>query len=536
MRTTRKRRAILVATTVMALAIAAGTYELAPKFYHRANPSRPASKIETMDVVALAKEVRDAVVLLSIYDRKGKEIATGTGFFVTADGILVTNYHVIENAGRVVAKSENGAMYAVLGILAAKPKADIALLRVEANKLAFLKLGNSQNAEVGQRIAVVGSPFGLEGTISEGIISAKRKLSTGEKMLQITAPISAGSSGSPVVDASGRVVGVAAMLLRESQALNFAVPVEVPKGLLDGLEPNVNPIAFGALPAVSEDIFDDKDFLAAVRSYLAGDYAQALTLMKSIQDRFPNSEQFYMLLGFTFEEAGFLDDAITAFQQSIKLKPDLDPSWEGLGTAYQKQGRNDDAVAAIKQAIKINPSNSGFWNRLGVFYNARRNVHEAVKAFEQAAKLDPNDPLPRYNLGRSYITISAMAGHSPSESANAIAPLEEAVRLKPDLVGAWAFLGLAYEGTEKYDSATVAYSQLVRLEPGDQHAWYSLGCAYLNLRRPMDAIGPLQQATKLKPDDAASWKYLAAAYYRSNQSDKALEAYKRYKALAPVKD
>ena len=527
--TTRRRWAVVAA--VIALVVAATIYELAPKLYHLATASRSTSKVEAMDVVSLAKQVRDAVVLLNIYDSKGKEIATGTGFFATPDGILVTNYHVIENAGRVVAKSENGAMYAVLGILAANPKADIALLRIDGKNLTFLALGDSQKAEVGQSVAVIGSPLGLEGTISQGIISAKRELVSREKWLQITAPISAGSSGSPVIDATGHVLGVATMLLRESQALNFAVPVEVPGQLLRGLEPDSVPIAFGSLPAVGEEIFEDKDFLAASRAYLAGDYANALSLMKLIQERFPKSELFYLLLGMTLAECGFTDDAIQAYQQSIKLKPDFDASWEGLAVAYQKQQRYEEAVAAIRQAIKINPTKPNFWDDLGAFYGDRKKFDDAISAFRQAAKLDPNDFDSCYGLGREYTAKNISAA-----GVEAIPWLQQAVRLKPNHAGAWMFLALNYAGLGKYGDAAAAYQQATRLKPGDHQSWYSLGCAYLNLRRPIDAIGPLQQATTLKPDDADSWKYLASAYYRTNQNQRAIEAYKRYKALSPLDD
>ncbi len=126
---------------------------------------------EQIDLKALAKKARPAVMLLVISDANGKEIATGTGFLVSADGKLITNFHVIEKAASAIAKSENGGKFEVEGVLASDPKNDLVLLKIKGKELPFLTLEKSENIEVGTRIAVIGSPLGLEGTLSEGIVS-----------------------------------------------------------------------------------------------------------------------------------------------------------------------------------------------------------------------------------------------------------------------------------------------------------------------------------------------------------------------------
>jgi S1-C subfamily serine protease len=102
---------------------------------------------------------------------------------------------------------------------------DIAVLQSDIDQQPFLSLGDSRLAEVGERIAVIGSPLGFDGTLSEGIISAKRDAGGERKWLQITAPLSPGSSGSPVLNARGEVIGVATMIASGGQALNFAIPI-----------------------------------------------------------------------------------------------------------------------------------------------------------------------------------------------------------------------------------------------------------------------------------------------------------------------
>ena len=188
---------------------------------------------EAPDLRALAKQTRPAVYLLVLQDEDGKTIGAGTGFLVSSDGLLVTNQHVVAEAHTIIAKAENGGLFPVTRIIATDPRNDLALIQFNAKDLPFLTLAPDGSAEAGTRIAIIGSPLGLEGTLTEGIVSARRRLPKEKRdVLQISAPISQGSSGSPVLDSQGRVIGVASFLLQDGQALNFASPSEQLRKLL----------------------------------------------------------------------------------------------------------------------------------------------------------------------------------------------------------------------------------------------------------------------------------------------------------------
>ncbi len=148
----------------------------------------------------------------------------GSGFHV-GGGRIVTNYHVIEGRAELGLVTHAGEHYAVAGVLAADVKGDLAILATPGLDIPYLELSPSE-IRVGQTVVAVGSPLGLAGTVSTGIISAPTRELFGQSFIQTTASISPGSSGSPLLDLSGDVVGVITMGAVDPavQTINFAIP------------------------------------------------------------------------------------------------------------------------------------------------------------------------------------------------------------------------------------------------------------------------------------------------------------------------
>src|SRR4030095_3552181 len=174
----------------------------------------------------LVKRIKPSSVAIETFDGKGNTLSRGSGFFVAPDRV-VTNRHVIERSSRVEIHLLNGKKYVVKGVLAVDGEGDLAMLQVDVPKEFALPLPIVRSVpQEGESIVVVGNPFGLEGSVSNGIVSAVREISGYGKIIQITASISPGSSGSPVVNMAGQVIGVATLQAAEGQSLNFAVPAE----------------------------------------------------------------------------------------------------------------------------------------------------------------------------------------------------------------------------------------------------------------------------------------------------------------------
>jgi hypothetical protein len=187
-----------------------------------------------LDVKDVFDQARPSVVLIVAYDSNDQPQGIGSGFFVDDGKSIATNYHVIANAKDLKIKSSDGQVGNVLSILGINEKNDLALLEVDIQGQP-LKLSMDQ-PDIGEDILAIGNPSGLEGTVSTGIVSGIRT-EEGSQYFQITAPISPGSSGGPIIDENTQVIGVASFYLDGAQSLNFAMPSAYVQKLLNNKDP-----------------------------------------------------------------------------------------------------------------------------------------------------------------------------------------------------------------------------------------------------------------------------------------------------------
>jgi hypothetical protein len=160
----------------------------------------------------------DAVVTIYCENEDGTE-SNGSGFFIDSKGMLVTNYHVIEYAEKIMIGLQNNEIVSAINIVAQSPEIDLALIQTALNSNKALKIADKLPS-VGANVCVIGAPLGLSHSLTDGILSAVR--GSKKEYIQISAPISPGSSGSPVFDSNGNVIGVASFFLKDGQNMNFA--------------------------------------------------------------------------------------------------------------------------------------------------------------------------------------------------------------------------------------------------------------------------------------------------------------------------
>jgi len=183
--------------------------------------------------VEIAQQNMPAVVTVNVLQKDGSTFS-GTGFVVTENGVIATARHVLDNTIYTQIAFPNGATSGEAILLAQQPQADVALLKIEARYLPTVTLAMDDTVQPGQTITVIGNPRRLQNTVTSGLISQIRTRPDGTVWHQISAPISPRSSGSPVFNDKGEVIGMATASIQGegNQNLNFAVPVREIKNLL----------------------------------------------------------------------------------------------------------------------------------------------------------------------------------------------------------------------------------------------------------------------------------------------------------------
>lgn len=212
-----------------------------------------------LSAVDIYRKASPAVVLIQTSDLQGGVSRAGSGFLVSGDGVIVTNFHVVAHAKQVTVRLANQDVYDTIEVLDVDERKDIAIVKIKAIGLPHLTLGTSGDVEVGQTAFSLSNPLGLlQNTVSQGIVSGIKQ-GDGYHYFQITPPIGAGSSGSPVFNLSGDVIGIAVSTIEEGQNLNFAVPIDYARGMLSPSQPRppASPASIIVAPPPSDEMKND---------------------------------------------------------------------------------------------------------------------------------------------------------------------------------------------------------------------------------------------------------------------------------------
>ncbi|HEX8493800.1 MAG TPA: trypsin-like peptidase domain-containing protein [Pyrinomonadaceae bacterium] len=321
----------------------------------------------------LIRRVKPSVVSIITYDAKGGALMTGSGFFVRP-GEVVTNMHVIEGARRAEVRTLDGKgrTYPVTGALALDEEGDLALLSVELplDRIRPLELSTA-SPEEGESVFVIGNPLRLEGSVSDGIVSAIREVPNLGKIVQTTAPISHGNSGSPLFNMKGQVIGVITIKVTNGQNINLALGA----GRVTALDPRT-----------------------------LQTFEQMAARNKSAQPPEAVAEWWYRS-GLNSLWLGNYDSALNYFETAVVKNPSRADAWIQVGYCKVKQGKNNDAIKAYQRAISLRPNSVEAYNKLGDAYYYAGRFTEAIAAYERAARIQPHLPETYYNLGMTYLEI-----------------------------------------------------------------------------------------------------------------------------------
>jgi tetratricopeptide (TPR) repeat protein len=433
----------------------------------------------------LVRRIKPAAVAIETFDARGEKLSRGSGFFIDKDRI-VTNRHVIDGAYRAEVHLNSGNSFPVKAVVALDAEADVALLRVEApaNQVRSLSLDRTSPQE-GESVVVIGNPFGLEGSVTNGIVSAVRDIPGFGRIIQITAPISPGSSGSPVVNMRGQVIGVATLQITGGQSVNFAIPSE----------------RIAQLDRAASDFTQQS----------LGDLVVATSRNKRAK------AVEYFRGGLTFLSRDDCQNALPYFQKATDSDTGYSEAWAQAGFCNEKLGRHAEAIEASKKAVSLRPTAESYFN-IGLANYYLKQYHESEQAYRQAIKLDP------YNAADAYYALG-LTYKEAGQSDDEIQAYKQALKLKPDYAAAYDRLGQRYVQLKRFGEAVEAFRQVALLKPGDATAQNNLGEAYEGLNKHDESVEAFRQAIRLKPDFGKAYFNLGKTLLAQGNRDAAIEQY-----------
>jgi len=363
---------------------------------------------------SLIKKIKPSTVIIFAYDDKGEFLKLGSGFFISQNGDVITNYHVIQGASSAEIKTVDEKTYPITYIVAGDEPNDLIRLSVNIPSQDVYPLSLSKTIpEVGERIIVYGSPLGLENTVSDGIVSAIREIPDYGRIIQITAPISPGSSGSPVLNMQGEVIGIATFQMVEGQNLNFAIPSEriVSLNLIEEKKTFTTEEIFGQESREKKDSdYAYEAFNKALYFMDKKEYGKAIPYLKiaSKTDILSLKANVYCAIGFCYSiEFGLYNKAIESFKQAIRIEPDNAGAYTFLGIQYVELGRYKEAIEPLKQAIRLsNYYIISAYDNLGFAYYKLGRYKDAIESSKQSIRIEPDNAYTHWILGVSYLMTS----------------------------------------------------------------------------------------------------------------------------------
>ncbi|MEJ2039188.1 MAG: tetratricopeptide repeat protein, partial [Desulfosarcinaceae bacterium] len=384
----------------------------------------------------LIAAVQKSVVTIRVYDAGEKVVRLGSGFFIDREGTLVTNDHVMEGAYKADVRTADGASYPILTMVARSQLVDLVKVRVEIppDKIVPLAVAGEEPA-VADRVVVIGSPMGLEQTVSEGIISALRNHPAHIKIYQVTAPISPGSSGGPALNLRGEVIGVVTFQAATGQNLNFAVSIKALQMLTR--EPEGLSLAEWTIRKTGPDP------------------ALAVSLCRK---------------GARLSIKGEYEDALEFYRKAAQRNPEDPDAWYGLGSCYVGLKQADNALAAYQQSIAVAPDNAAGHFMLALYHLSLEQFEQAIPSLKQVIRIDPAN-IPAYTkLAEAYGKLER-----PQDE---IETLKLILAIKPDHVPTLHRMGNTMGRIGRYDEALDLLGRASALAPDNAWIHFDMGLAY----------------------------------------------------------
>lgn len=483
------------------------------------------------DTAQVFERVRGAVVTIEARDERGEPESQGSGVVIAPEQV-VTNCHVIDDADTLQATWLGKPLKASL--LRRDAPRDLCLLGVPGLQASPAPLRLRAELRVGEAVYAVGNPLGMELSVSAGLVSALP--ATGEPHIYTNTPLSPGSSGGGLFDASGRLVGITTAVFHYGQNFNLALPADWVRELPQRGAPATPP---PPTPSPEPDWAD-----AARKLELAGDWSALQAFTQRWIDSYPSAALAYVFRADVLANQGRLDDALADVRRATQLDPALAIArsveislhrrlghlaearalarrvialtheqdfypWLQLGDVEAQDNNPDEALAAYTRSMRLHPGNPEIWRRLGLLHAQQKQLDNAEHALRAALRLKPDDAEAQRALAQVQLQRGNQTGAADLLGAR--------VAAEPDSAAAWELLGHAEFQRNRLGEAETAWRRALALDPALAGVWASLGTLQAKLGRPEDAEASLKQAVRVRPDLADAWGNLAMVQTQQNR-------------------
>lgn len=337
------------------------------------------------DLSTLYEKIHSAIVSIEASASSVDESRYGSGFLVSKDGIIITNYHVIRDARSIIVRNTNGGTWTNVRVGLCDEQKDLASLRIDGKFSTFLVVPKNPSFKVGQLVVAIGNPRGLESTISEGIVSGLRKISDefGE-VIQTTAPISPGSSGGPLLALNGEVLGVTTFQIIGGQNLNFAIPV----GSFASKLKNSRwlTISEWRKELVRPEV--DRQLTRARSEVLSGRKATAKELLRDVLRLDDSNQEALLTLARIYVDEWDNTNALRLLNKYLSYDSTQAEAFEMRGIALDRLGHSEQAIQSFEKAVVLNHSLVNARYQLIVLMTLQHDTDKARTHLEQLQQLD----------------------------------------------------------------------------------------------------------------------------------------------------
>jgi tetratricopeptide (TPR) repeat protein len=419
-----------------------------------------ASKLKLMTAQQLFAYASPAVVKIIVFDKNDRPIGQGSGFFVNDHGSVITNFHVIDGASKAKIQLSDGTSDDVVGICGATQTVDLALLQTNHHSRFVLPLHAGNPVPIGAQAYAIGSPLNMTNTLSAGLVSGYR-LMQGVPCIQTSAAISPGSSGGPLLNDRGEVLGVIKMYASAGQELNFAINAIEVQYLVTHPTP-VRPL--DSLPQTAKTP-QNGSIVEAMILNLGGKPREALTMMLRLKDQFGKEEIYWEKLALVYESLNEPESVIASYQSAIAIDPNIPDVYCRLGLQLERLKRYPQAFEVFRKASTLGSKDPSVYSHAGWCCYRMNDPAKAETFFKYSIKLGTTAP--------GTYAMLADAQSAQGRPRDAVATLEEALKLDFTDPYVQCDLGDQYRKLGEFDKAVAHYTAATRYDPRGKYGRYA---------------------------------------------------------------